>query len=183
MSDKSKGIFLAVLLAVLGLVVYLYRQSPLVTANNSSVSDYSYKPLSVENPALQREKLEASRRTEYKSSGRDLFSEIPPPPPEPVKSAASIAAQQAAAANIPPPPPPPPTLPPNIKFFGYGTVPNGTARRAFLTDGEEIYIVGEGDTLLGKFRIVRIGNANLDFMEIATGRQNSVTLEEQAAPS
>ena len=45
----------------------------------------------------------------------------------------------------PPPPPPDPTLPPNMKFFGYGTVPNGTARRAFLTDGDEVYIVAEGD--------------------------------------
>jgi len=69
-----------------------------------------------------------------------------------------------------------------MKFFGYGTVPNGTSKRAFLTDGEEVFIVGEGDTLLGRFRILRIGNANLEFEEIDTGRRNSTTLDEQAAP-
>jgi hypothetical protein len=69
-----------------------------------------------------------------------------------------------------------------VKFFGYGTIPNGTTKRAFLTDGEEIYIVGEGDTLLGRFRILKIGNASLDFEELTTGRRNSATLEEQAAP-
>ncbi len=60
-----------------------------------------------------------------------------------------------------------------MKFFGYGTMPNGTSRRAFLTDGDEVYIVGEGDTLLGKFRVMKIGNANLDFEEIASGRRGS----------
>ena len=74
-------------------------------------------------------------------------------------------------------------LPGNMKFFGYGTIPNGTLRRAFLSDGDEVFIVGEGDTLLGRFRIIKINNANLEFEEIATGRRNTVTLqEEQVAP-
>jgi GTPase len=68
-----------------------------------------------------------------------------------------------------------------MKFFGYGTIPNGTLRRAFLSDGEEVYIVGEGDTLLGRFRIVKINNANLEFEEIATGRHNTVTMQEEQA--
>jgi hypothetical protein len=69
-----------------------------------------------------------------------------------------------------------------MKFFGYGTVPNGTSKRAFLTDGEEPFIVGEGDTLLGRFRIIRISNATLEFEEISSGRRNSISLDEQAAP-
>jgi hypothetical protein len=70
-----------------------------------------------------------------------------------------------------------------MKYFGYGTIPNGTLRRAFLSDGDDVFIVGEGDTLLGRFRIVKINNANLEFEEIATGRRNTITLqEEQVAP-
>jgi hypothetical protein len=69
-----------------------------------------------------------------------------------------------------------------MKFFGYGTVPNGTSKRAFLSDGEEPLIVGEGDTLLGRFRILRIGNDRLEFEEISTGRRNSINLDEQGAP-
>jgi GTPase len=78
--------------------------------------------------------------------------------------------------------PPPPTLPANMKYFGYGTVPNGTSKRAFLNDGEEVFIVGEGDTLLGRFRIIRINNATLEFEEVSSGRRNSITLDETAAP-
>jgi hypothetical protein len=136
-----------------------------------------YSPLPVENPALQRWKLEASRRTEYKSSGRDLFSQTLPPPPRPkVPDRVPDPVPQLAIE------PPPPSLPANMKFFGYGTVPNGTSKRAFLSDGEQVYIVGEGDTLLGRFRILRIGNASLEFEEMGTGKRNSASLDEQAAP-
>ena len=67
-----------------------------------------------------------------------------------------------------------------MKFFGYGTVPNGTARRAYLSDGDEVYIVAEGDTLLGRYRILKIGNATLDFEDITTHVQGQKTLEEIA---
>src|SRR4029077_1102865 len=134
-----------------------------------------YSPIPVENPALQRWKLEAGRRTEYKSSGRDLFSEILPPPSHP-----------KVPDRVPDPPPkivePPPSLPANMKFFGYGTVPNGTSKRAFLSDGEQVFIVGEGDTLLGRYRILRIGNASLEFEEVGSGRRNSTPIDEQGAP-
>jgi hypothetical protein len=48
-----------------------------------------------------------------------------------------------------------------------------------LSDGDQIYIVAEGDTLLGKYRVVKIGNANLDFEEIASGRRGSTALTEE----
>ena len=63
-----------------------------------------------------------------------------------------------------------------MKYFGYGTVPNGTSKRAFLSDGEETFVVGEGDTLLGRFRILRINNATLEFEELGSGRRNSISL-------
>jgi hypothetical protein len=80
-----------------------------------------------------------------------------------------------------PPPPPPLTLPPNLKFFGYATVPVDGARRAFFTDGEEVFIVGEGETLLGRFRILKVDNANLEFEEVSTGRRGTAALEEAPA--
>jgi len=106
-----------------------------------------------------------------------LFSEIAPPPPEDPRKV--VEQRRLAYGPTIPPPPPPPTLPGNMKFFGYGTIPNGTAKRAFLSDGDNIYIVGEGDTLLGKFRVTKIGNANLDFEEIASGRHGSTQLTEE----
>ena len=177
MSEKTKGIVLVSLLVVAGFVWYLARQGPTAATNDQSDPARPYKPLAVENPELKRSILEHSRKAEYKSAGRDLFSMVALPLSQDVK-------KEVVRPNIgpvPEPPPPPPVLPANVKFFGYGTVPNGTSKRAFLTDGDQVYIVSEGETLLGKYRVVKIGNANLDFEEIPTGRRGSTTLSEEPA--
>jgi hypothetical protein len=44
-----------------------------------------------------------------------------------------------------------------------------------------VQILGEGDVLLKRFRIIRIGNDHLEFEEISTGRIGTAPLEEQAA--
>jgi hypothetical protein len=176
MKQRTKIALLALLIMVAAGVFYLDTKGTSLGGKEFVFTSKSYPPLAVENPELQRWKLEASRRTEYKSSGRDLFSEVLPPPPAPKVVRVPDPVPQ------PPQEPPPPSLPANMKFFGYGTVPNGTSKRAFLSDGEEVYIVGEGDTLLGRFRILRIGNASLEFEELGSGRRNSASLDEQAAP-
>jgi hypothetical protein len=177
MTDRSKGVVLVVLIAIAAVAYYISSRGPSVSVIPSfDNATAPYRPLAVDNPELQRGKLESSRGTEYKGTGRDLFSMIAPPPPESEKPK-----QVAAAPTGPvvPAEPPPPVLPANLKYFGYGTIPNGTAKRAFLSDGEQIIIVGEGDTLLGRFRVVKIGNANLDFEEIASGRRGSTALSDE----
>jgi len=177
MNQKIKIAILPVLILAAAGVFYFDSKGPSLSGRTFSLSTKPYDPLPVENPALQRWKLDASRRTEYKSSGRDLFSETLPPPPPPKKTE-----PRPDPVPLPPVVVPPPSLPANMKFFGYGTVPNGTSKRAFLSDGEQVYIVGEGDTLLGRFRILKIGNASLEFEEVDSGRRNSASLDEQAAP-
>jgi hypothetical protein len=175
MTEKTKGIVLAVLVAIAAGVWYYSTHGSSSVANISSDVGTVYHPLAVDNPELQREKLNRSRSTEYKGSGRDVFSVLAPPPPEAVRPV-TVA---RPTGPQPEPPPPPPVLPASMKFFGYGTIPNGTARRAFLSDGDQVYIVGEGDTLLGRFRVVKIGNANLDFEEIASGRRGTASLSDE----
>jgi len=178
MTQKNQMMLLGALVVIMAVVWYFNRTTSIAPGNVTTFQNYQL--LAVENPQLHRDKMEAAQKTEYHSLGRNPFSEIAPPPEhaEPVKVAQHL--QQTVPVL---PPPPPPSLPPNMKFFGYGTIPNGTLRRAFLSDGDEVYIVGEGDTLLGRFRIVKINNANLEFEEIATGRHNTVTIqEEQSAP-
>jgi hypothetical protein len=182
MNEKTKGILLVGLIALAALVWYLERRDSSAEVTSAQAGgELTYKPLAVDNPALQREKQAASRRTEYRSGGRDLFSEVAPAP----VVVAQKEERRTTQGPVPLPPPPPPALPGNVKFFGYGTVPNGSAKRAFLSDGDQIYIVAEGDTLLGRYRVVKIGNANLDFEEIASGRRGSTALSEEpiAAPA
>jgi hypothetical protein len=178
MTQKRQLAILAVLLVIAGTIWYwfFFREKNTAVPGAVSVAE-NFQLLSVENPQLHVDKLAAARKTEYKSNGRNIFSPIPPPPPQPLHPERST-----PQITGPPPPPPPPTLP--VKFFGYGTVPNGTARRAFFTDGEDVYIVAEGEVLLNRFRILKVGNASLDFEEVSSGRRGTAALEEQGtAPS
>jgi hypothetical protein len=182
MKQKHQIIVLIALVVVAGLVwgFELHRQAPAV--QTASFIE-GYKPLGRDNPRIRWEELERAQKTEYKSNGRNPFSMIAPPTPGEVQ-----AANDKKKIELPPapPPPPPPTraqAPANLKYFGYGTVPTGTPRRAFITDGEgEIFIVSEGDTLLGRYRILKVGNSNLEFQEISSGLPGTMPLEEQAAP-
>lgn len=171
MTQKRQILLLSGLLAAAAVVFYIDQKGQAFSGQRPLSEPFP--PLGVENPSLRRDKLRASQQTEYKSNGRDLFSEVVAPPPV-------HRVEPQPAPQPPPTPPPPPEVKLPVKFYGYGTIPNG--KRAFLTDGDEIYIVGEGDTLLGRFRILRITNVNLDFEEISSGMRGTAPLEEQAAP-
>jgi hypothetical protein len=178
MKQQRTLIVLVVLLALAGLVWFRYFRSdnPVLTPDAGSGSP-NYQLLSVENPQLHNDRMAAARKTEYKSTGRNIFTALAIPPaagPQAVKKREPFGPKQ----EVLPPPPPPPTLP--VKFFGYGTVPNGTSRRAFFTDGEDVYVVAEGELLLNRFRILKVGNASLEFEEISSGRKGTAPLEEQA---
>jgi len=178
-------IVLVVLLVVAGLVWFSYfKTDSSALTSNASASTQDPPPLYVDNPRLRLEEIPMARNTEYKSGGRNIFV---------AQAAAPVVVAQAPQKPkplkygpeppVPDPPPPPLTLPPNMKFYGYGTVPNGSGRRAFFTDGEEIFVIPEGGLLLNRFRIIKVGNATLEFEEVSSGRRGTAPLEEQAAPS
>jgi hypothetical protein len=183
MKQKKQLVALAVLLVVAASVWYFlyFRTSDSSIASGNLAAARSYQLLGIDNPELHWPELNAARKGEYKSNGRNPFSpEAPPPPGQ--QQAVLAAARRPPMGPMPPPVIPPPTLPGNLKFFGYGTVPNGTSRRAFFTDGEDVLIVSEGETLLGRYRIIKVNNTSLEFEEISTGRHSTTPLvEEQIA--
>jgi hypothetical protein len=177
MKEKQKLIFLIALLGV-GIFVWRYNWNRQADASQPSAILKNYQPLAEQNPQIRWDVLRNAQETEYKTNGRNPFSpvqEIKPNTPALIAQAKPFIGPRP----LPPEPPqPPPTLPANLKYFGYGTVPNGSPRRAFFTDGEEVYVVPEGEVLLGRYRILKVGNTNLEFQEISSGRTGSVPLEE-----
>jgi len=69
-------------------------------------------------------------------------AKMPEVSPEPVKP-------------VEPPKPPPPPIP--FKFYGYIAAPQGSHKRAFFLQGEDIFVAGEGEMIKARFKIVRIG--------------------------
>src|ERR1700731_2412342 len=103
MKQKKQLAVLAILLLTAGVIWFLYfdRDRPVVTADVGSAPPL----LSVENPRLHTDKLERARATEYKSTGRNIFSLTPPAPPPPPPPPPP---DQSSSTSSPPPPPQPP---------------------------------------------------------------------------
>lgn len=167
-SRRNQFVLLAALAALLVVVLYLNSHRPAEISGVSS-ADEKFQPLSIESPKLRIDLLEGIKKAEYAGPHRNIFSASLPPPPQPQ-------VQPVAIGPAAPPPPLPLVVP--VKFFGYATDPQNGRRRAFFTDGEDVYIVGEGETLLVRFRVLRIGNSNADVEEIASGRRATLVLEE-----
>lgn len=172
MSKKTQLIILGALLVILLVVAYFgfFRRSSTPQAVFSAME--SYPPIGVENPELQGWKIKAAQKTEYKRTGPDIFTGAPAPSSvQPAKVETPIQPVQVVEQPL--------ALP--VKFFGYGSVPASGQRRAFFTNGEDVYIVAEGETLLGQFRVLHIGNTSLDFEVISSGKRGKVELEWQSA--
>ena len=173
MKKKTKveiGALAALLLVALA--VWLYQGRPEESSARAATLAAKYVPMRVENSQIHWDRLARTQMAEYKASGRNIFALQLPPPPSAPAAPPVIADDEPPAA-----PPPPPKLP--LKFFGYGTVSEGSQSSAFLTDGSAVYIVAEGDTVLGHYRIIKITSASLEFEEIASGRRAYATLQDQ----
>jgi hypothetical protein len=112
---------------------------------------------------------------EYKGVHRNIFtSTLPPPPP-------SAADASKKPVNMPPPVPAgPPPLTVDAKYFGFVSDMAGSHRRAFFasSNNEDVFIESEGDTLMGRFRVVKITNTTADIEEVSSGRHATLILEQ-----
>jgi hypothetical protein len=186
MKKKIEVIVLVVFVLVAALIwVFEWnREAPAIQMANSIEN---YKPLAEDDPQIRWGEMGLAQKTEYKSNGRNPFSVIAPPTPKELDEQRKLETARSNQQPVQQEAPKAPTeakFPPNLKFFGYGTVPIGSTRRAFFTDGDDVYIVVEGETLLGRYRILKVGNTVLEFQEISSGLRGTTPLEEQVvAPS
>jgi len=168
MTREAKIGALAILLLALGYVAY-HSLWPVNAAPPVSTVTEKFVPLPVENPALRLDLLDAQKKFEYQGPRRNIFDIAPPPPP-------ARPANPVPVAPAPPPPPPPLVVP--ATFFGYvADVQTGT-RRALFSDGDDVYILGVGEILGGRFRLLQIGNSTAELEETSTGRRTTLTMEE-----
>ena len=131
-----------------------------------------FQPLDIQEPRLHTDRLQKLRKQQDSDAHRNIFSAIPAPavlPPGQI-------ARAAAPFVGPKPPPPPPPMQVPAEFFGYATRAPSGKRVAFFTSGEDVLVVAEGDTFLGRFRLMRIGNDTADIEELGTGRHTTVAM-------
>jgi len=169
---RNQIVFLAALLAVFLYIVYRSTRSPEI-ASVVSRADEAFHPIAVENPALRLDLLERLKKLQYQGSHRNIFSSSAPPP---VSAAPVVAVAPPVVAPAPPPGPAPLVIP--ATFYGYVTDAQTGARRAFFIEGDNVYVVAVGEVLLGRFRLLQIGNSSVELEETGTGRRATLTMEE-----
>ncbi len=175
MSRRNQYLVLGALLVILAGAFYWNRDASPGLLGDVAAGE-AVQPLRIENPSLHLDQLERIRKLEYSGTHRNIFSaSLPPPPP-------SAAANKPAVTGPPVPPPPPPVDVSGITFFGMVTDAGSGRRRAFFTNGDDVFIAAEGDTLLNRLRVVRIGNNTVDVEEISSGRHATLTMEQPPNP-
>jgi hypothetical protein len=180
MTRRQQLIVLGVLMALLVLAIYIEFRPDSSNATFTAPSQVvaEYVPLPVVNPSLRLDELDRIRKLEYAGVHRNIFSVIVPPPPPHVPTPAEARAAAAYAAAHPPPPPPPPPLSVPATFFGYVTDARTGHKQAFFTDGDDVFIAGEGELLLGRFRVLKIGNDTAEVEEVSSGRTTTLTMQD-----
>lgn len=124
-------------------------------------------------PTLDMKLLAQSEDIKYAGNGRNIFI------------AGSVATlpvakgngttDQNAGMHMPPPIPPPPPI--TLKFFGFANKP-GEAKRVFLSQGEDVWIAGEGDVVNRRYRVLRISPNAVEMEDVLNNNRQSIPLTQ-----
>jgi len=169
------GVILAVLLVFQVLPMMTGGTPPVNTAaptSPASAARGAQKPLGpVEDLRLAKLEQEWPAPSDTR---RNPFTMAPAPPPP---AAAGPAAPPKPVNNEPEapvvtgPPPPPPIPPITLKFIGVISS-DSIGKIAGLSDGKFVYRGREGQTIEGRYRIVKIGEESIQIEYVnGTGRQ------------
>lgn len=125
-------------------------------------------------PTLRTDILAASQKIEYTSSSRNIFK----------MDSAPVTIGKFNEPVRPEPPPRdtqilvnPPAAPPQIplKYYGFSNRP-GEAKKAFLQDGENIFVAVEGDVVERRYKIVKITNNSVLVEDVLNNNQQNIIL-------
>ena len=171
--QQKELMVLAALVVIAGAFWYFHAGGR--GAGNSGTFTNNYKEINAQDYGRILIDLTKAQGTEYKSTGRNIF--VMGAMPTEVAKQGPVKAPFRNQGPMKEPPPPPPQLP--WVFFGYGTVPTGGARQAFLKEDPDdvVHIVSEGDVVLNHLRILHIGNDRIEFEDTNTGLKGSKNLE------
>jgi hypothetical protein len=125
-------------------------------------------------PTLDLGLLTQSEQIKYEGNGRNIFVEGSVAKIE--KPRGNGAAKPAdATLHMPPPVPPPPPI--TLRFFGFANKP-GETRKVFLSQGEDVFIAGEGDIVDRRYRVLRISPTTVDVEDVINNNRQSLPLTQ-----
>ena len=156
-------------------------------------SDEEPLDLMVVDPTLRTDLWAAVKAVEFVGVERDLFRfgerkkpQVAAPEPDKVAEAQRRLKEaernrQAKAASKPAPKAARRAPPISFKYYGFASEPGSPDKRAFLLDGEEIFIGAEGDVFKKRYKIIRIGLNSIVMEDLNFKDQQTLRLIEGPA--
>ncbi len=122
-------------------------------------------------PRLRLELLASSENVKYEGNGTNIFRAGPDNVEVPQAKVSPLLRQQQQAKlnNIPPPPPPI-----NLKYFGISDS-KGEKPKAFLSQGDDVWIAREGDVVDRHYKIVRISPTAVEVEDLLNNNRQSIS--------
>jgi len=196
LENKKKTMWAAVL-GGLALLLVAYQFLPMLTESSSpgsnaqaaapapprvsatKVGGKAAKKLNTENldPTLKLDLLASTEQTLYQGSGRNIFVSQAEEIPTPLKNGMANS-KKAEEQRIYVPPGPPPQMPIPLKFSGFASKP-GEPKKIFLTQGEDVWVAGEGEIVNRRYKVVRISPTSVDIQDVVnSGPPQSIPLTQ-----
>lgn len=151
-------------------VVRTIRVAPRSRTTGRAASHKSASAPHSIDPSLRYDWLDLSEKTKYQGNGRNIFlaqAELPKP-------VASAVVKQPVA-QVPQGPPPPPPI--NLKFYGFASGP-GEPKKIFLSQGEDVFIAGEGEIVDRRYKVLHIGPMSVEIEDVLTNNRQSIPLTQ-----
>ncbi len=179
--NRRKTIW-AIVLGVLAVAVVAYQFSPSSSSNftapgaatPSTTSGLPTRPMPRRasgpskkshtannlDPTLRLDLLASSEQTKYAGSGRNIFVSQAQDIPQPKATGVT---DNKTAIYVPPPVQAPPPI--NLKFFGFANEP-GEPKKIFLSQGDDVFIAGEGDIVNRRYKVMRISPNSVEIQDV-----------------
>jgi hypothetical protein len=186
--NKKKMIWMLALLAV-ALAIGIYNfdifggstaaappSVPNTSAQQKKIASIQIQDVT-QDPRLRLDILDTSRKIKYEP-GRDIFH---------VHAAPLETTSQSVRTSVPvptPPPPPTPTPVPPIPLKYYGSASKrGEPKKVFLSDEQGQFVVGQGEIVDRRYRLVQIQANQVIIEDMLTNNRQPVALTpSQSAP-
>ena len=145
--------------------------------------------LSKVDPTIRFDYMERVMKVPPAGGERDLFQILKAPPVKEVaavlKGAEPIVHPFVGPRQPPPPPPPPPPVAPRgpdpipLRYFANTLLRPDGKRTAYFWDGDEILAGDEGQTLKGRYRVIKISLDKVLMEDTQQKQQQSLKIEPE----
>jgi hypothetical protein len=121
------------------------------------------KPPQSLDPTLHLQQLAATEQIKYEGSGRNIFvsqaAEVVIPHPVAPGDTDHKGPDKFQIPAVAAPAPIP------LKFFGFASKP-GETKKIFLSKGDDVWIVGEGEIVDRRYKVIRIASASVEIQDV-----------------